>query len=196
VGPLDRQNVSARSRAPPKCCELVHHGRSLAGVSLRDVQLAARHADPWNSGSETPYAATWRRWQCETFHGCSRYDQQVIAGAEGRPPLPPGKALKFLVEDPVTSSRSSTWRIWTGKKADDLYVCETKSGEGFKTSLHNEGEYGAVCHDEGDGRCPRIERVILSERARRVPREGWSEALACSCRAPTCDARWSGFRTP
>jgi len=55
-----------------------------------------------------------------------------------------GQGAEVPCEDPVTSSRSSTWRIWTGKKADDLYVCETKSGEDSRRVSTMMGEYGAL----------------------------------------------------
>lgn len=37
------------------------------------------------------------------------YDQQVISGADDQPPLPPGRALKFLVEDPA-GARNEAFR--------------------------------------------------------------------------------------
>lgn len=66
------------------------------------------------------------------------YDQQPISGFDGHPALEPGEALKFVVEDPSTGNQSSTWRIWTGKLDDDIYICETRSGGQWKTSLHND----------------------------------------------------------
>src|SRR5579859_6381291 len=120
------------------------------------------------------------------------YDQQVISGADGRPPLPPGKALKFLVEDPATKNRSSTWRIWTGKKPDDVYVCETESGGGFKASLHNDGGKLRVAMTTEMAGAHGIPRPVLREQATREPVKGWSEAprvlVPCADLRPSSDA--------
>lgn len=103
------------------------------------------------------------------------YDQQVISGADGRPPLPSGKPLKFLVEDPSTGNRSSTWRIWTGKKADDVFICEEVSGGQWKTSLHNDWGKWRIAMTREAAENQGIQRPILSEQARPMPVGGWSE---------------------
>jgi hypothetical protein len=111
------------------------------------------------------------------------YDQQVISGTDGRPPLPPGKALKFIAVEPSTGNRSSTWRIWTGKKVDDVYICEAKSGGQWKTSLHNDWGKWRVAMTKEASDAKGIQRPVLSEQARRMPVGGWSEGttLLISC---------------
>jgi hypothetical protein len=122
------------------------------------------------------------------------YDRQVISGSDGRPPLPPGKPLKFLVEDPMTRNQSSTWRIWTSKNVDDLYICETKSGEAWKTSLHNDwGKWRIAMTKEAAG-AQGIDRPVLSEQGRAVPVEGWSEGT--SILIPCADLRTSSEVIP
>ncbi len=112
------------------------------------------------------------------------YEEQVISGQDGQPPLRPGKPLKFVVEDPATGNRSSTWRIWTGKSADDVFICETESGGEWKTSLHNDwGKWRIAMTTEAADR-RNIGRVVLSEQERPVPgSDGWTEgtALLISC---------------
>jgi hypothetical protein len=103
------------------------------------------------------------------------YDRQVIPGTDGRPPLPSGRPLKFLVEDPVTKNRSSTWRIWTGKKRDDVYLCETESGGGFKTSLHSDGCTVRVAMTKEMADSHGSNRAVLKEQPITEPVGGWSE---------------------
>jgi hypothetical protein len=122
------------------------------------------------------------------------YDQQVISGADGRPPLPSGKPLKFLVEDPLSGNRSSTWRIWTGKKIDDVFICEERSGGQWKTSLHNDwGKWRiAMTREAADDQG--IQRPVLSEQARPMPVGGWSEGTALLI--PCADLRPSSESIP
>lgn len=67
------------------------------------------------------------------------YEAQLNSGQNDRPALAPGKSVKFVVEDPATGNRSSTWVIKTGKTKDDVYIFETEAGGKWKTSLHNDG---------------------------------------------------------
>ena len=122
------------------------------------------------------------------------YDQQVISGADDRPPIPSGKGLKFLVEDPSTSKRSSTWRIWTGKNVDDVYICETKSGGQWKTSLHNDWGKWRIAMTKEAADDQDIQRPVLNEQERRMPVEGWSEWIAILI--PCADLRFSSESIP
>lgn len=106
------------------------------------------------------------------------YGQQVISGGDNRPPLRSGKGIKFLVEDPSTGARSSTWRIWTHKNVDDVYICETKSGGQWKTSLHNEWGTWRIAMTREAARDQGIERSVKSEQEKPMPVEGWSEGTA------------------
>ena len=106
------------------------------------------------------------------------YDRQAISGTEGRPPLAPGKAVKFLAEDPSTGNRSSVWRIWTAPKTDDVYICETKTGGLFKASLHNEWGKWRIAMTKEEADAQGVQRPVLSERPRSAPVEGWSEGTA------------------
>lgn len=107
------------------------------------------------------------------------YEGQAISGLDGRPPLSPGMPLKFVVEDPATGNRSSTWRIWTGKTTDDVFICETESGGEWKTSLHNDwGTWRVAMTAEAADRRGTA-RVVLSEQDRPVPdAAGWAEGTA------------------
>jgi hypothetical protein len=122
------------------------------------------------------------------------YDQQVISGADDRPPLPSGKGLKFIVDDPLTGNRSSTWRIWTGKNVDDVCVCETKSGGRWKASLHNEWGTWRIAMTREAAEKQGIPRLVLSEQERRMPVEGWSEWIAILI--PCADLRFSSEWIP
>jgi hypothetical protein len=89
------------------------------------------------------------------------------------PPLALGKPLRFAVVDPSTDSRSATWRAWTGKKVDDVYLCESVTGGDWKVSHHNEWQWRIAMTKEraqADG----IERVVIVEWRDR-PERGWSE---------------------
>jgi hypothetical protein len=116
--------------------------------------------------------------RCQTSP-VSAYESQAISGLDGRPALSPGKALKFVVEDPATNNCSSIWRIWTGKSVDDVYLCETETGGEWKTSLHNEwGRWRIAMTSEAANR-DGVSRVILSEQDRVAPTaDGWSEGTA------------------
>jgi hypothetical protein len=46
----------------------------------------------------------------------------------GVAPTAPGKPVKFVVVDAYTSSRSSTWRVWTGKRQDDVFLVRGRIG--------------------------------------------------------------------
>lgn len=107
------------------------------------------------------------------------YEKQLIPGLDGHPPLPPGKGLKFVVEDPATGNRSSTWRIWTGKTADDVYICEVESGGEWKTSLHNDWGKWRVAMTSEAAHQRGIPRAVLTAQERPVPEDdGWSEGVA------------------
>jgi hypothetical protein len=106
------------------------------------------------------------------------YDQQPISGFDGHPALEPGEALKFVVEDPSTGNQSSTWRIWTGKLDDDIYICETRSGGQWKTSLHNDWGQWRVAMTTEAANARNIQRVVIDEQPRKVPDGGWSEGTA------------------
>jgi hypothetical protein len=107
------------------------------------------------------------------------YEKQKISGLEGRTALRPGKALKFVVEDPATGNRSSTWRIWTGKVADDVFICETESGGEWKTSLHNDwGKWRIAMTAEAAIRRG-VSRTVISDQDRPRPAsDGWTEGTA------------------
>jgi len=121
------------------------------------------------------------------------YEGQVISGQDGQPPFRPGKPLKFVVEDPGTGNRSSTWRVWTSKTEDDVFVCETESGGEWKTSLHNDwGKWRIAMTAEAAERLG-IPRVVLSEQDRKLPAaDGWGEGTALLI--PCSDLRASPAR--
>jgi hypothetical protein len=131
--------------------------------------------------------------KCETSRVFA-YDQQVISGANGQPPLPSGKPLKFLVEDPSTGNRSSTWRIWAGKKFDDVFICETKTGGQWKTSLHNDWGRWRIAMTREAADDQGIQRPVLSEQSRPMPVGGWSEGTMLLI--PCADLRPSSESIP
>lgn len=40
--------------------------------------------------------------------------------------------LRFAVVEPLTGNRSATWRVWTGRKGDGAYLCESVTGGDWK----------------------------------------------------------------
>ena len=89
------------------------------------------------------------------------------------PPLGLGQPLRFVVVDPATNRRSATWRVWTGKKVDDVYLCESVTGGDWKVSHHNEWKWRIAMtkeRAESDG----VDRVAAVE-WRDEPDRGWSE---------------------
>jgi hypothetical protein len=54
------------------------------------------------------------------------------------PPRRTGKPLKFVVVDPTSGNRSSTWVVKAGRGHDDVYFFEQVTGQDWKTSLHND----------------------------------------------------------
>ena len=90
-------------------------------------------------------------------------------------PLGLGNALRFAVVDQLTGNRSATWRVWTGKNVDDVYLCESVTGQDWKVSHHNEWKWRIAMakeRAEADG----IERVVIVE-WRDGPERGWSEGV-------------------
>lgn len=88
-------------------------------------------------------------------------------------PLALGKPLRFVVVDPRTGNRSATWRVWTGKNVDDVYLCESVIGGDWKVSHHNEWNWRIAMTKEraqADG----TDRVVIVE-WRDGPDRGWSE---------------------
>ncbi len=84
-----------------------------------------------------------------------------------------GKVLRFAVVDPATGNRSATWRVWTGKKVDDVYLCESVTGRDWKVSHHNDWQWRIAMTKEradADG----IGRAVIVE-WRDWPEHGWSE---------------------
>jgi len=49
--------------------------------------------------------------------------------------------LRFAVVDPSTDHRSAIWRAWTGKKVDDVYLCDSVTGRDWKVSHDNEWKW-------------------------------------------------------
>ena len=67
------------------------------------------------------------------------YEAQAIRGVDDVPPGNPGQAIKFVVVDPATGNQSSTWRVFTGKTTDDVYLLDVICGQTWKASHHNDG---------------------------------------------------------
>ncbi|WP_040491615.1 hypothetical protein [Ilumatobacter nonamiensis] len=107
----------------------------------------------------------------------------MAAAASWPEVLAAGKACKFAVVDPRSGDRSSIWRIWTGKNADDVYLLELNTGKDWKVSLHNEpgretGEPAwriAMTGEgaEGLGR----ERAVVDHWIPEAPEDGWIEGV-------------------
>jgi hypothetical protein len=62
----------------------------------------------------------------------------MTPAASWPPALAPGKGRRFAVADPLTGKRFSTWRVWTGRNVDQVYLMEMETGPVWKVSLHNE----------------------------------------------------------
>ena len=105
------------------------------------------------------------------------------------PPMPLGNPLRFAVVDPLTDNRSATWRVWTGKKTDDVYLCESVTGGDWKVTHHNEWKWRIAMtkeRAEADG----VDRVVVVEWRDRQER-GWSEGagvlIPCAYLRPSQD---------
>lgn len=81
--------------------------------------------------------------------------------------------LRFAVVDPTTGNRSATWRVWTGKKVDDVYLCESVTGGDWKVSHHNEWKWRIAMTKER-AEAEGVDRVSVVE-WRDQPERGWSE---------------------
>ncbi len=84
-----------------------------------------------------------------------------------------GQPLRFAVVDATTGNRSAIWRVWTGKKVDDVYLCESVTGGDWKVSHHNGWKWRIAMTKEradADG----VDRVLVFE-WRDQPERGWSE---------------------
>ena len=103
-----------------------------------------------------------------------RYDQQEITGDDGRLPISAGKSLKFVVEDPATGARSSTWIVKTGKNRDDIYLMECATSGEWKVSHHNDWGHWRIAstrENSEDG------RKVLAQIPKMAPDQGWSEGI-------------------
>jgi hypothetical protein len=105
------------------------------------------------------------------------YEVQAIRGVDDVPPAKPGQAIKFMVVDPATGNQSSTWRVFTGKRTDDVYLLEVVSGPTWKTSHHNDGEVWRVAMTSEAADQRHTARVVIDEWPRMPPQEGWSEGV-------------------
>ncbi len=90
-------------------------------------------------------------------------------------PLALGQPLRFAVVDAATGNRSATWRVWTSKKVDDVYLCESMTGGDWKVSHHNKWKSRIAMTKElaeADG----VDRVVVVE-WRDQPDRGWREGV-------------------
>ena len=97
--------------------------------------------------------------------------------------LAPGKGSRFSVVDPGSGKRGSTWRVWTGKNVDQIYIMEMATGPVWKVSLHNELSRTArrpawriamtmeAAQDQG------IERVVIDDWIPEAPISGLVEGV-------------------
>jgi hypothetical protein len=115
------------------------------------------------------------------------FETQRITGYEGVTPTAPGEPVKFVVVDAYTSSRSSTWRVWTGKRRDDVFLCEVVSGSEWKLSHHNVwGRWRLARTQEAAARAGE-ERQVIGEWPRAEQQEQRSEGV--SVLVPCSDLR-------
>lgn len=84
-----------------------------------------------------------------------------------------GKPLRFTVVDPATGARSATWRVWTGKNVDDVFLCESVTGGDWKVRHHNEWNWRIAMTRER-AQADDVQRVVVVE-WRDLPNRGWSE---------------------
>jgi hypothetical protein len=97
--------------------------------------------------------------------------------------LAPGKGAKFTVVDSATGYRSSTWHVWTGKNADQVFLQELATGPAWKVSHHNEPSRTtglpawriAMTQEEADNLD--IERVVIDHWVPDTPDQGWIEGV-------------------
>jgi hypothetical protein len=95
----------------------------------------------------------------------------------------PGEGVKFTVVDPMTGYQSSTWRVWTGKNVDQVFLLELATGPAWKVSHHNEPGHAtgqpawriAMTRQEADSQG--IERAVVDHWIPDKPNQGWIEAV-------------------
>lgn len=97
--------------------------------------------------------------------------------------LAPGKGRRFSVVDPGSGKRGSTWRVWTGKNVDQIFIMEMATGPVWKVSLHNElsrttglpawriAMTNEAAADQG------FERVVIDDWIPEEPISGWVEGV-------------------
>lgn len=106
------------------------------------------------------------------------FETQQISGYEGVPPTPSGKPVKFVVVDTYAATRSSTWRVWTGKRSDDVFLLEVVSGSEWKLSHHIAwGRWRLARTKEAAARAGE-ERQVIGEWPRAEPQDQWSEGVS------------------
>ena len=97
--------------------------------------------------------------------------------------LAPGKGRRFSVVDPGSGERGSTWRVWTGKNVDQIFMMEMATGPVWKVSLHNELSRTTglpawrIAMTKEAARDQGIERVVIDDWAPEHPISGWLEGV-------------------
>jgi hypothetical protein len=99
------------------------------------------------------------------------------------PIIAPGESVKFAVVDPSTGYQSSTWRVWTGKNVDQVFLLELATGPAWKVSHHNEPGHAtgkpawriAMTQEEADNQG--IKRPVVDHWIPDMPDQGWIEGV-------------------
>ena len=93
----------------------------------------------------------------------------------------PGKGCRFAVVDPLTGNCSSTWRVWTGRNVDQVYLMEMETGPLWKVSLHNEPGHVTgkpawrIAMTKEEAQNQGIERPVIDHWIPEQPDDGWIE---------------------
>lgn len=97
--------------------------------------------------------------------------------------LAPGKGRRFSVVDAGSGKRSSTWRVWTGKNVDQVFIMEMATGPVWKVSLHNELSRTTglpawrIAMTKEAAQDQSIERAVIDDWIPEVPISGWLEGV-------------------
>jgi hypothetical protein len=96
----------------------------------------------------------------------------------GLPLTKAGGSIRFLVVDPITGNRSSTWMVKTAKKRDDVYLMERTTSGHWKASHHNDDQLWRIAMTKEASVELETKRVVFDEWPRPAPTMGWSEGVS------------------
>lgn len=93
-------------------------------------------------------------------------------------PLPAGQGVRFLVSDLEHETRSATWKVWTSRNHDDVYVLELATGKDWKVSHHLGTGIMSVAMTSEAAAQSSTPRVSIDRWTHLSPEDEWREGAA------------------